>query len=171
MKNRFLLGSLFALLMVALLGASNIPQGWTWNSTLNAFQVLLKDGGGTKMVPTADDGSFSAPFTGPCSMTSTVKWLRVKNSMTLFIPANTCAASTGAVFTASGAIPTGLRPPMALSFAVLVRDAGTDQTVMGYVEVNSNGNLRILKTWAGASFSSSGSAGNSGNVACTYSLN
>lgn len=64
MKNRFLLGSLFALLMVALLGASNIVQQWTWNSTLNAFQVLMKDGGGTKFVASAKgatDGSAAKP--------------------------------------------------------------------------------------------------------------
>jgi hypothetical protein len=64
MKNRFLFGSLFALLVVALLGASNIPQGWTWNSTLNAFQVLMKGDGETKFVASAKgvrDGSTAAP--------------------------------------------------------------------------------------------------------------
>jgi hypothetical protein len=51
--NRFFFGSLFALLIVALLGASNIPQGWTWDKTSQWFSVLMKDGGGTKFVAAA----------------------------------------------------------------------------------------------------------------------
>lgn len=63
MKNRFLLGSLFALLVVALLGASNIPQGWTWDKTSQWFSVLMKDGGGTKFVAAAPKQYYSCSTT------------------------------------------------------------------------------------------------------------
>jgi hypothetical protein len=52
MKNSFLFGALFALFIGVLLGASNIPQGWTLNAARTAFSVLTKDGGGTVFVPT-----------------------------------------------------------------------------------------------------------------------
>ena len=146
MKNRFLFGALFALLLGVLLGASNIPQGWTWNSTLNAFSVLMKDGGGTKFVPGYE--SYSAPVTfggGAYSsganmvqmnMTKTGKavTLCLKGIFTITMSATTNIL-TGSV------IPVSMRPANNLYAITSVASNGVVSA--GVAAFSSNGLIRI----------------------------
>jgi len=118
-------------------------------------------------------GEFEVNFTGPASITTTVKYIRVGRQVTIYIPYTQAVSTVATYFTALGAIPETLRPIGQVFAAVIVKNSGVNQDSPGYLDFRINGDMYIYRAASSVNvnFSDTGVVGTDAGVHISYICN
>ena len=124
--------------------ASSILQNLSWDSVAGRIRVLFKDGGGSKLIPDTETGSFVATFTqsGGYSAQPTILYTRIGDVVHLWIPkfiANSTAANT--IDTAAGAVPVSLRPSAPRNLICFARSGALSRASVMIIHIDGSLNL------------------------------
>lgn len=107
-----------------------------------------------------EEGTFSVTWTGAISSSSTARFIRIGNVVTISLQDKTSAAIAANAIQGAVQLPSRLRPTNWGPFwPIFVIDNSVTLTTPGKVQFNNNGDINIWKDSTGASFTNSGNAG------------
>lgn len=154
--KKLLTGIALGITLMLVLAATNLPQSWTWDSVSNSFKVLMKDGGGTKSVPTFTEGTWTPAINTTTNLTGTptftkARWAKFGNFVHFTV------YTTGLFFSATNTgtrlviTSTGLPRPASNDYSVGVCEGyrgGTDFVPFS-ISMQSSGTI-VMSTHSGS---------------------
>lgn len=139
---------------------STVPVKGTFSGAMTFTGLVTASSGislGNETLSVYDEGTFTAAFTGPCSLSPTCSYVKIGKIVILYIPTATGTSVSSTYFTVAGAIPAGYRPIANLPFLCRAYDGAQQET--GSVQVDTDGRITISKSFVSQNFSGSGTVG------------
>lgn len=147
----------------SLLQALTVYGNATFNSDANVVGNLQENG---VDVATVSEGTFTASFVDGCTTTPTVAFRYTKVGSLVSLSANSgfvCVADTNSLRTASGSVPSEIRPGASRGtveiIGVTVTNNSTTDSVPGCISITTAGLMQILRSTSGACNTGSFTAG------------